>query len=303
MIYIFYKIINNFLFRKLIRIRPLIFYKRAPLFLEKKFRIDLLHSTTHLGDKLFFLKLIRLLSLLKIEVELIDDGFIEKMYLQMYGESFNAVTVGSEAITIIPKPSYLNKFKKYKRLYVVDFTDITVKKVIADQLVDSFCEIFHFKNEVNLQFRPLVKKNYDDINLKHGRYVIFNNYIDSGYFRKYFVNEKKLFLKCEYLKKNDFKIIHVGSRRDKLSDSRSYPFVDIDLRGKISIQGLAELISLEQVKEVVTFDNFVMHLALLYKKNVSVLFRGRFTKTQREHHYRYVNCTFSDRLKKLICYM
>ena len=297
--YLIYKIFNNILCKKLKKIAPMFFSKRINFENKKYFRIDLLHSTTHLGDRLFFLKLLRLMSLLNIEVELIDDGVTDALYLELYGEKFISVKARSDAVTIVPKPSYIDKYEKYVDLCVIDFTDIATRKQVADQLVDSFCKVFNFENSFDLQINAPVKKNKLELNLTHDKYIVFNNYIDSGFFRKYFINEKKLFLECIVLKEKGFKILHVGSPRDKLLDSKSYNFVDLDLRGELNILDLIGLISAECVKGVVTFDNFIMHIGLIYRKDVKVLFRGRFTRHQVQHHIKHVNNCFLSNINNL----
>ena len=116
------------------------------------------------------------------------------------------------------------------------------------------------------------------VGLKGGSWVVFNNYIASGLFRKFFVEEELLYSKCVQLRKEGHKIIHLGSESDKRSDLREYPFVDYDLRGKLSLKQLLNLVVHPSVASTVTYDNFFMHLFGMLGKDAHVLFRGRFTK-------------------------
>jgi len=131
------------------------------------------------------------------------------------------------------------------------------------------------------------------------QFVVFNNYVNSGFFRLFFIKNIVLEERCEYLKKQGFKVIHVGSPADKSSDSRRYDFVDIDLRGQLPMNDLLDLLSSHNVHEIVTYDNFIMHMAHIFNKSTSVLFRGRFLSKNRLLHINYINNTFLCRKNRI----
>ena len=119
--------------------------------------------------------------------------------------------------------------------------------------------------------------------------VLFNNYLDSGIFRKKFVDHTKLADRADELARAGFEIWHVGSSSDKLNDKSVYNFVSKDLRGTTSISDIVKLFSSGLIVRVVSFDNFYLHLAELYELPSDILFRGRFTSKARRVHFASVN--------------
>ena len=107
------------------------------------------------------------------------------------------------------------------------------------------------------------------------KYILFNNYIDSSAFR---INKKMLKSlddKAKELKKKfNARIIHTGSQNDKKNDYKHYDFVDLDLRGKTTVEDIFYLLSRDNVLYNVSFDAFQMHVAFLYNKKSFIKFRG-----------------------------
>jgi hypothetical protein len=130
-------------------------------------------------------------------------------------------------------------------------------------------------------------------------YFIYSNYIDSGKFRKYCINNKSLEIQAVNLKKEGYKLIHVGSKNDLFNDQSVYNFIDIDLRGELSISQLIQLIGNKKIKGVVSYDNFIMHLSGIFDKKSFVLFRGRFFKKNIISHIKFINIVFFTRKNRI----
>tara|TARA_B110000879_G_scaffold212100_1_gene306952 strand:+ start:2108 stop:2647 length:540 start_codon:yes stop_codon:yes gene_type:complete len=162
----------------------------------------------------------------------------------------------------------------------------------------------NIEDELNIGMSPLIKsvmpfraainltKICDEFLNIDNKYYIFSNYIDSGWFRKYFVNVNALEKKAVYLKNQGYKILHVGSEKDLNKDNKKYKFIDQDLRGKLSISELIQLVAKKNIIGAVTYDNFIMHLCGIYDKKTFVLFRGRFSKKNATKHIKYINPLF-----------
>jgi hypothetical protein len=304
--YVFYKLKNYW---------ALILYtqKIAPLLRVKKKAVsnslknvffDFSDRTTHLGDRLFFVPLIK---------KLVSSGFSvsingkDKVTLALVEgvlgvalEKYDAPS--AHDVVIYPAPSYFNLRKEYPEAVIVDFTDCDVTSKISDQLINSLNKSFHL-NLMKNDFRPFNAARIESKLLPSESLIgcyLFSNYIDSGRFRKFFIDENKLLIKARNLKKQGYKIIHVGSSQDLINDKVSYSFVDVDLRGQTSITDLIQMVQSENVVGAITYDNFLMHLVGMYGKIAYVLFRGRFTRKNREHHMLHVNNTFFDQKDKLI---
>ena len=296
--YIVYKIRNevNFFFRrKTVSLPMLSLFGVVPKKLSH-ILFDLSDPTTHLGDRLFFFPLISQLFLQGYCLSLNPrDHITRQLFIGLYGvDPFAKEILNSIDLVVIPKPSFLNSLKIHRSILVVNFSDIKIVSTITHSLVMSFMELFGL-NAVNADF-PLATapaKDLIDGILEQGeKYYLFSNYIQSGIFRKWFLSEDSMYIKCMNLKSDGYKIIHVGSTQDLLSDQKSYSMVDIDLRGRLSLDQFIGLIGSNQVFGAVTYDNFLMHLIGLMKKKAFVLFRGRFSYSACAHHFNYVNNTF-----------
>ncbi len=293
--YVIYKLINNLISLLFLKAGPpLIYTRNLNLGKLKQIKIDISHSTTHLGDQLFLIPLVRFLMDKKVDVEIVDDGLFKNLYQDVTGCVLSEKLVSSTSPVLILKPSFLEKRKKYSKLIVVDFTDTRSTSKISLKLIESLSLLFEinfykYKFVANALQSTLVNKVPLDSSSK---YIIFNNYIDSGKFRTLFLDIEKLKNQCINYKKHGYKIIHVGSAKDKDFDGVIYDFVDIDLRGMLSIHDLICLIFCREIISVVTFDNFIMHIAHIFGKSTHVLFRGRFTQSQFKHHMKSVNNTF-----------
>lgn len=251
--------------------------------------------TTHLGDRLFFFPLIAQLNKMGFSLSISSaDKITGPIFSELYGANpFVSVDDQVVDLAVIAKPSFMNKRTLYKSLLVVDFIDSEITAPITASLVKNFSELFNL--HISAPDVPLSKAASSSLQpivlASDQSYYLFSNYINSGIFRKWFLDENKLQLKCLEKKNQGHKIIHVGSDQDKLNDKKSYSFVDLDLRGKLSLVQLISLLASPQVMGSITYDNFLMHLTGLFKKKAFVLFRGRFTKSVRTHHYKHVNNT------------
>lgn len=302
--YIIYKAVNIFAVK--IQTRKLAPLLRATHSFgdgENSFYFDLTDATTHFGDRLFFIPLLQTLinSGRDVRINSNDDStqLLLKVLTGISVKTSEFPKLGD--IIVSPLPSYCNSKYRHSKLLLVDFTDLSVSQKISSELVSSFMYCFgHLR--FSTAFRILDDNSSSNrvFSKNNEKYYLFSNYIDSGSFRKYFIKETKLFSKAYNLKKQGYKIIHVGTRQDRINDKKFYSFVDLDLRGLTSITDLIQIVQSESVIGAITYDNFLMHLLGMYGKIAYVLFRGRFTRKNREHHMLHVNNTFFDQKDKLI---
>ncbi len=186
---------------------------------------------------------------------------------------------------------FASRFRSNHNLIIVDFTDPIQSNSISHQIVYSFAEFIGASEY-------LVYKDVPDFNINSNyqpckRSILFNNYIDSGSFRKIFLNLELLSLTARILKSSTSSdVTHIGSKNDSVLDGKTYDFVNLDLRGVATIFDILDLFESGQVSSVVTLDNFWMHIANIYNVPVYVLFRGRLLKKNFKHHISAVNDCF-----------
>lgn len=291
--YITYRVLNNLYFslKKFPYLAPQIYSSKNNFKKIKSIEFNFADKNTHLGDRLFLFPLINFLLKIGMNVYFNDKDILSKeIYYEMYGtkipSSYNIKGIDS---VIISKPSYLSLNLENSNLIIVDFNDKTSTFRVPLQLIRSFQLIMDL--DINA---PIIGGSGEDgvYGNQYDKYIVFNNYIDSGAFRKFFCNEDLLSEKCRNLKLDGYKIIHVGSQADINKDRNKYDFVDIDLRGKISPSELVQIIKRKNIYGAVTYDNFIMHLMGFFSKKSYVLFRGRFKKSSKNYHFQYVNNSF-----------
>lgn len=271
--YIVYKILNAIIFRALSARLELEFTNTSKIIL------DLDHETTHFGDRLFLLDLIYSLKQSDVEVYLRDNDVKSQSLYQAFGVSL-PFSKDKQALHIALKPMFLRLLSKvlYNNYVFVDnsrYVGPLSKEIAKD-----------YSEKLDIQYYEYSPAQGSTDNRK---YVLFSNYIDSGWFRKFFCDEGLLFDQCLKLKKDGVRVIHVGTALDKSNDPRDYAFVDEDWRGDTSIADMIELFRENKVYAVVTYDNFFLHLANLFSIPAYVLFRGRFTRNAKRHHFQSVN--------------
>lgn len=293
--YVFKKLANNFFARyTAVRVQPLLRIFNNIQSSPEGFFFDFSDETTHLGDRLFFIPLIDQLLKSGYSVRLSESDDVTNTLIVNILQSppLEKVMPLSTDIVVYPMPSYLNFRGRYKNSLIVDFTDATTERKIAEQLIISFKLLFRLRIAPCGFISENITASSSDYLIPESRYIVFSNYIHSGGFRKFFVDNDRLNAAAVAMRANGYKILHVGSPADALNDSTYYSFVDIDLRGKLSIEQLIKLISSKNVVGAVTYDNFIMHLFGLNGKPATVLFRGRLLKKNSDHHFKYINNTF-----------
>lgn len=259
---------------------------------------DFSHNSTHLGDRLFFFPIIRELYKNGINVCLSkNDSISESLFLELDSSlSFKNFTNDDikSTLIVLPAPSFLALKNKYKHFNIAICNFIEIKnRNIIEELDIGFSKILHKKisSSICLNFN---NKTIDYSYIEDNNYYVYSNYIDSGWFRKYFINNKTLDKKASDLRNDGYKIIHVGSKKDLGKDKKIYNFIDLDLRGKLSIIELARMINDKNIVGVVAYDNFIMHLSGIFNKKTFVLFRGRFLRKNTNKHIKYINNAFFD---------
>lgn len=251
----------------------------------------------HLGDHLFFEPIIRLFKENEYEVEvfpapIMSDYFINlkyKLTKEFLPDNFDIIVSSSRFIL------ELKKVKNNVLLVETECPDIN--KALIDDVNEKIMKHFKFSNKVPTTPRYLDSKSdilkKFQINPNHN-YIVFSNYLVSGSFRVF----KNKFTKLEAAvinfknKNNNYKVIHLGSKKDKLLDLKVYDFVDIDLRARTDLIDLFELCNAKQIDTYFGFDNFLMHLFFIKNKNLYIMSRGRWSKKSRFFLTNYIDPPF-----------
>lgn len=263
------------------------------------------YEMMHLGDHLFFEPLIRILKTVGYDVA-VAPAPIMKFYFEELGYKIDDIKNNYDLV--ISRMEFLPKLKECgKPLLLIDTASAKIMQPICYDLIQKVFAILKISLQ-NVDDKPQVLKNLEQKNFnvdKDKKYIVFNNYIDSGAFRIGKKHHEIIVNFVKNLKKQTgFSVVHVGSQKDKINDKHSYDVIDIDLRGKTSVRDLFDLVQLENIVYCVSYDAFIMHLFAMADKKTFVLFRGRFLKKYANMMMRYLNPPFrTDKQSKLIEYI
>jgi hypothetical protein len=253
------------------------------------------YEMMHYGDHLFFEPLARNLRLKGYQLYISPIKAME-FYFQSLGYKIAEEVTLNKVDLIITRVEFIKITKKIKnQILLIDTVSSTIKLPLCNDIIE---KVSNYLGDDYATYDS-VPAYYCDKNPallflnKNDKYIIFNNYIDSGSIRSGSSHQKIIIDFVKNLKsKTGLKVIHTGSNKDKNNDFRKYDFVDIDIRGKTSIKELFTLCSLHNILYNVSFDGFQMHLFLIQKKKSFVLFRGRFLKKNEYFIKKYVNPPF-----------
>jgi hypothetical protein len=276
--------------------------------------IDVSNSTySHLGDQLFYQPLLHHLLQRNVSVKIAPSRAMMDYFRFLYGQKVVVSNAGGhhkQSLVIMPFWAYdPNQNDKNADLLLVDFTDPGIELYISGWLVSKISNLLGLDQIDDFDIGAAPYTKLADYEIKEclpvsEDVVIFNNYIDSGKFRVNGSHQRSLSGCITKFKEKGYTVVHVGSGADLANDPREYDFVDVDVRGKIAPLDLISYFYRPNVRYSVTFDNFVMHASVMANKMSYVKFRGRYTHSAREHHYKHVNQAFKTVAgKNLITYI
>lgn len=263
----------------------------------------------HYGDHLFFEPLARFLTIKNFNVKVMP---IKQMEFYFTNNEYPIATHDDvkKADLIITRTEFYEHIKRlvHENILFINTSCTKIHQFLCQDIVDKVANFLSIDSD-NFMAKPSRLRNHpENVRLESGyNYLIFNNYIDSGFFRVTKWHYKKIndFAR-NFAIKEDLKVIHTGTQKEKDNDKKTYDFVDIDLRGKTGLADLFYLSSHDYVKCNISFDGLLMHIFSIYGKKSYILFRGRFTKAARDYHINYVNPPFDPnplKIKDLIEYI
>ncbi|RLA06488.1 MAG: hypothetical protein DRQ51_09270 [Gammaproteobacteria bacterium] len=261
----------------------------------------------HLGDHLFFEPLIRELNnYFMIEVTPTSQM---RDYFEFNKININTTPDFADFDLIITKVEFLNFFKKSKQqILFIDTTFNEINQPLCLSLINRVSGFLNINNTKDKTGKPsnfAIKNHKIDCLLnKNTNYIIFNNYVLSGWFRTDRWQKNKLISVVKKLKTDyGHKIIHIGTKTDKYNDTKKYDFVDIDLRGKTNISDMFYLFSKKNIIYNVSFDTFQMMVAFMSNKKSWVASRHRIINNNTIFIKKHVHLFFKSNNVSLINYV
>ena len=263
----------------------------------------------HYGDHLFFEPLARFLESKDFSIKIMPVKQME-FYFMNNGYQIGNHDDVKKADLIITRTEFYEDIRRMapENVLLINTSSPKIHQFLCQDIVDKVAKYLLIDSDDYFAKPSGLRNCPENIRLDSNHdYLIFNNYIDSGFFRVTKWHYKKINgFAQDFAKKNDFKVIHTGTQKEKDNDKKTYEFVDIDLRGKTDLADLFYLASHDDVKYNISFDGLLMHIFSIYGKKSYVLFRGRFTESARGFHMKYVNPPFDPKprsIKDLVEYI
>jgi hypothetical protein len=242
----------------------------------------------HLGDSLWFEPLIRFLSgYFPVSVYSITAM---EFYFESLGHKIAGVTDMDESSLIIAPIELMYKLKHVKNaLYLnFDYKLLVNNQKMIDSMIVAIAGFFNLPYDlIDGKYHALeyldneLRQNLLNFNMVPDlKYVLFNDYIDS--WGKYTTlamlnNHRKILADYakEFKSKNpEIKLVYVGSKADLTKDNNLlWQFIDIDLRGKTTIENLFMMAAVPQIIAYIGFDTFLLHLFNMYDKPSHILLK------------------------------
>ena len=255
-------------------------------------------SAIHFGDTLWFEPLIRLLQ------QSFNVVICPNSAMQFYFKSLGYMTIEKSSLLqedfILSRRELAYYLCKYDALYVNFIVEYLTKPLIQ-QILEQIAQELDL-SLIGTNSKPQsIRYNGDScselmrkFNISNEeKYIIFNDYVDSVKPRtpasKFKNSSDRL---VEYVKlyktKHNYKIIYTGSEKDLEKKHDNYDFVDIDLRGKTSIEDAFILASIPQIQAYIGYDTFWLHLFNIYDKTSHIMLKPGFSERYTKQIKKYV---------------
>ncbi|MBT5855711.1 hypothetical protein HOH87_03650 [bacterium] len=249
----------------------------------------------HLGDLLFYLPLLDRLVRQGVSVALLGESPIGGLFRAIgcrweregYQEHLqDAVVLGkSDMLHQVAKYESKNTAfigMDYRRLVgdarIARLISTAVEGVFKafkwdwDDKVSSFEFSFLRKVLEGVNTKGAWREEVESLSNESSQIWVFNNYLSSG-FRGNGAMQEILIKRAEDKKKATY--IYIGSENDRLKSPGSLPFIDLDLRGKLTPLEIVELLAMKEVAGAICFDTFISHVATLLEKDVDCVPRSK----------------------------
>ncbi|MGL5057944.1 MAG: hypothetical protein ACRC6A_11365 [Fusobacteriaceae bacterium] len=246
----------------------------------------------HLGDHLFFEPLAKNLKNRGYDVSISPSKSMEFYFRELQYKIYNGEDLGNFDV-IVSRTEFFKTLINQKNVILYEYINTSLKEKICLDIVK---KIFLILGEscVNIDSEPSnldIKNNNFQLS-QNKKYILFNNYLDSGRWlngKEYFYSIEK---KAIELKNAGYSLIHLGTEKDFKDDKNQYPYIELDLRGKTSVKDLFYLSSAKNVVGNIGFDAFLMHLFFLNRKKNYICLRNKITQKRKEITIKYLNPPF-----------
>ena len=257
-------------------------------------------SYIHLGDQFFWAPAILAVNnSSEYNLEVLLPGNMNEFWECNGIENSTSVSEESEGtLFITDAPIALSKEFKKRSYIAIDLSDECISDRVSVYLCNEICKLlkikidavplFHLPQKIEMSLKEKIEKLGDNV-------WLLSDTVTACPWRFPYFKRKKIWEKAKEIVDSGGKIIYVQEDNTLTSDVEEFSnLISLDLRGITKPDDILAILQMSNILGTISFDNFLMHTALLCDKKAFVAFRGRYYKRQKRHCYEKVNTAFSN---------
>jgi hypothetical protein len=190
------------------------------------------------------------------------------------------------------------------RFLYVNMIDHHIQRPVAEHMADEVMRAAHLDpGPVPVDGRAhVVAPGSTALDDTEGRWLLFNDTVDSGWFRVTGWDRARLAGVAAAERRAGFRIARVGTEAERVARPAPLGFEDLDLRGRTSVVELFRLLASPRVAGTISFDHVVAHMGMTCGKPAIVKVR-RCSRRHGDFMKRYLIPPFTTDREALVRYV
>jgi hypothetical protein len=231
----------------------------------------------HLGDHLFLEPAMRACRDRGVDV-VVAPGPTMREYFRDAGYrvvSSDVVLEQELRITSVWMYDSMPRPERHRRFVYLNMIDHGIRRPVAEHMGEEILRVARLDpGPMPIDGRPhLVSEGPTPLDAADGRWVLFNDTVDSGWFRVTRWDRAKLADVAAEQRRAGYRIARVGTEAERIARPHSVGIEDLDLRGRTSVMDLFRLLRSPKVVGTVSFDHVVAHMGMACGKPAIVKVR------------------------------
>ncbi len=231
----------------------------------------------HIGDQLFLEPTIRACRDRGIPVVVAPTPSMRQYFAAAGYEIVTPDVVLRQELRLAPTWMYdfIPAQERRRRFVYLNTTDHRIRRPVSTHLAECVIELLGLTPApTSLDGRPyLPPADSTILSGRPGRWIAFNDAVDSGAFRISSKDVDRLWTMAASRQRDGYSIVRVGSEGERKRAPAALPFDHLDVRGQTDVVGLFALIGRPEIRSTLSFDTAVAHIALAYGKPAAILMR------------------------------
>lgn len=251
----------------------------------------------HLGDHLFLEPAMRACRALGVKV-VVAPGPAMREYFRDAGYFVVAPEVVLQQelrVTSVWMYNSIPLAERRRRILYLNMIDHDIQQPVAEHMVEHVLRAARLTPPRGpIDGRPhLVSPGRTVLDAEEGRWLLFNDTVDSGWFRVTKWDRAVLENVAADERRRGYRIARVGTEAERLARPARLGIEDLDLRGRTSVMDLFRLLRSPKVAGTISFDHVVAHMGMACDKPAIVKVR-RCSSRHGDFMKRYLIPPFSN---------